>query len=123
MARPTKPPGDRRDDRINPRFTTAERALIERNAVAFGISPSDFTRRRVLDYRLPPAFARERQTAALATALIRIGVNLNQIARHLNAGGERSAALERSLQALLERITAEMDRLYGPGSNGRGPQL
>ena len=61
--------------------------------------------------------------ASLGAAFNRLGVNLNQIARHLNAGGDRSAALDRELQALIDRINAEMDKLYGPGGNGGGPQL
>ena len=123
MARPKKAPEERRDDQLNPRLTTAERAEIERNAAAFGIAPTEFMRRRTLGYRRPADLAAQQATASLGAAFNRLGVNLNQIARHLNAGGDRSAALERNLQALVERINAEMDKLYGPGSNGGGPQL
>ena len=123
MARPRKAPHEKRDEALNPRLTAAERAEIERSAAAFGVSPSEFMRRRALGYRLPADLAAQQATASIGAAFNRLGVNLNQIARHLNAGGGRSAALERDLHALLERINAAMDRLYGPGGNGRGPQL
>jgi hypothetical protein len=55
MARPRKAPEEKRDDQLNPRLTTAERAEIERNAAALGIAPTEFMRRRTLGYRLPMA--------------------------------------------------------------------
>ncbi len=122
MARPRKAPEERRDDQLNPRLTGAERAEIERNAAALGISPPEFMRRRTLGYRLPEAAAAHQARASLGAAFNRLGVNLNQIARHLNAGGE-PPAVRRALQDLMARINAEMDKLYGPGSNGGGPQL
>lgn len=122
MARPTKPPEEKRDDRLNPRLTTPERAQIEHNAAALGISPSEFLRRRGLSYRLPANLADQQAAAALGAALNRIGVNLNQIARHFNTPGA-PPALKAELQALIERINGELDRIYGPGSDRRGPQL
>jgi len=117
MARPRKAPHELRDTALNPRLTTAERARIQQHAAAFGISASEFMRRRALSYRLPAAVAEQQHTAQVATALIRLGVNLNQIAKHMNAG--RSAAAEaRSLAVLLARIEGELDQLYGPGSDG-----
>src|SRR5215472_10904336 len=76
MARPTKAPDERRDDRISPRFTTAERVEIERNASVLGISPPEFTRRRTLGYRLPEAAAAQQARASLGAAFNRLGVNL-----------------------------------------------
>ena len=122
MARPRKAPEEKRDDLLNPRLTTAERAEMERNAAALGISPPEFMRRRTLGYRLPEAAAVQQARASLGAAFNRLGVNLNQIAHKLNSGGQPSA-LENELQALIDRINAEMDKLYGPGSNGGGPQL
>jgi len=122
MARPKKAPEEKRDDALNPRLTSAERAEIEENAALLGLSPSEFMRRRTLGYRLPEAVAAVRKTAALATAFNKLGVNMNQIARHLNSGRDPSE-LEAELQALIERVNAELDRIYGPGNNGGGPQL
>jgi len=119
MARPRKTPEEKREDRLNPRLTTAERVEIERNAAILGISPSEFVRRRSLSYRLPAALAVQRHVAALAVALLRLGVNLNQIARHMNAG----RAAPPDLSALIARIDALLDDIYGPGDNGGRAQL
>jgi hypothetical protein len=119
MARPRKAPEEKREDRLNPRLTTAERAEIERHATILGISPSDFMRRRSLSYRLPAALAVQRHVAALAVALLRLGVNLNQIAHRMNAG--RGSPPE--LLALIARIDALLDGIYGPGDNGGRAQL
>ena len=119
MARPKKAPEEKREDRLNPRLTTAERAEIESHAAILGISPSEFMRRRSLDYRLPVALAVQRHVAALAVALLRLGVNLNQIARHMNAG--RGAPPD--LSALIARIEAILDDIYGPGDNSGRAQL
>jgi hypothetical protein len=119
MARPKKAPEEKREDRLYPRLTTAERVEIERNAAILGISPSEFMRRRSLEYRLPASLALQRHVAALAVALLRLGVNLNQIARHMNAG--RGAPTD--LSALIARIDALLDDIYGPGDNGGRAQL
>ena len=119
MARPRKAPEERRVNGPNPRMTTAEKAEVEQHAAILGISPSEFMRRRSLNYRLPAALAVQRHVAALAVALLRIGVNLNQIAHHTNAG--RGAPPD--LSALIARIEAILDDIYGPGDNGGRAQL
>ena len=119
MARPRKAPEERRVNGPNPRMTTAEKAEVEQHAAILGISPSEFMRRRSLNYRLPAALAVQRHVAALAVALLRLGVNLNQIARHMNAG--RGAPPD--LSALIARIEALLDAIYGPGDNGGRAQL
>jgi Bacterial mobilisation protein (MobC) len=119
MGRPRKAPEERRENGPNPRFTTAEKVEIAQHADLLGVSPSDFIRRRTLGYRLPVALALQRHVAAVAVALLRIGVNLNQIARHMNAG--RGAPPE--LLALIDRINALLDQIYGPCDNGMRTQL
>lgn len=119
MGRPRKAPEEKRGNGPNPRMTVAEKAEVEQNAAILGISPSDFMRRRSLSYRLPVALAVQRQVAARAVALLRIGVNLNQIARHMNAG--RGAPPD--LSALIARVDALLDQIYGPGDNGGRAQL
>jgi Bacterial mobilisation protein (MobC) len=114
MARPRKAPEEKREDRLNPRLTTAERVEIEQHAAILGISPSEFMRSRSLSYRLPVALALQRHIAALAVALLRIGINLNQIAYRMNKGGGAPP----QLLALIARIEAILDDIYGPGDNG-----
>jgi hypothetical protein len=119
MARPKKAPEEKREDRLNSRLTTAERVEIESNAAILGVSPSEFVRSRALGYRLPASLALQRHVAALAVALLRLGINLNQIARHMNAG--RGAPPD--LSALIARIDAILDDIYGPGDNSGRAQL
>jgi hypothetical protein len=116
MARPRKAPEEKRDDQLGVRLTTAERAEIEQHAAALGITPAEFARRRSLGYRLPAAsVAEQRHTARLAVALLRIGVNLNQLTHRAHAGREPPPDY---LHALIDRINALLDAIYGPGDNG-----
>lgn len=115
MARPKKTTDERRDDQLKTRLTTAERVEIERNASLLGVSPAEFMRRRALGYRLPVALVEQRQRALLATALLRVGVNLNQLTRHVNAGNLPPLDL---LRAVLVRINVMLDEIYGPGTDG-----
>lgn len=119
MARPRKAPEDKRDESLNPRLTTAERAQIERAAAAHGLAASDFMRRRALGYRLPPLRREQRAMAGLAAALMPIGVNLNQLARAANAG----RLLPYSVTELTDRITELLDGFYGSGPDKRRPKL
>lgn len=111
MVRPKKTSEERRDDVVGVRLTAQERAELDRFAGYYGLSVSEFMRRRALGYRLPAGEIERRQRAAVMTALMRLGVNLNQIAHHMNAGRGAPANLS-ALSALIARIDTEMDRLY-----------
>lgn len=86
MGRPKLTPDQLRDSRLSVMLTAAERAEIEQRASALGMNVSQFIRQRALGIPLPPAAADRQTRDKLATALLRIGVNLNQIAKHMNAG-------------------------------------
>jgi hypothetical protein len=116
MARPRKAPEERRVSGPNPRMTMAERVEIEQQAAILGISPSDFIRRQALGYRLPATLAVQRHQAAQAVALLRLGVNLNQIAHRMNAGRDAPP----DLSDLIARVDAMLDQIYSPGDNGSG---
>jgi len=88
-------------------LTTRERAELEQRADAFGVSVSEFVRRRSLGRPLPATVAEQHTRANLATALLRLGVNLNQIAHHMNAG--RSAPPH--LTDLIDTIRGHVARL------------
>lgn len=108
MARPRKSPADMRDaPPLQVRLTEEERAELEQRAQLTGLTLSEFTRRRALGIPLPAGAAEQRTRAALATALLRLGVNLNQIARHMNAG----RAAPSSLPVLIEDIRRHVERL------------
>jgi mobilization protein NikA len=120
MARPKKTPDDLRTDTLGIRLTAIERARLDEFAALHGLTATEFMRRRSLGYRLPAPIAEQRQLAALATALLRIGVNLNQLTHHVNAGSLPPADL---LPGLLSRINALLDTVYDPRADGAGPQL
>ena len=78
--------GGRRSDTLGVRLTVIERARLDELAALHGLTATEFMRRRSLGYRLPSPLAEQRGQAVMATALLRIGVNLNQLTRHVNAG-------------------------------------
>lgn len=110
MVRPKKPPAERRSEPLGIRLTVAERAQLELSASTLGMTVAEFIRRRALNYRMPQGRPDRQVTAVLATALIRLGVNLNQIARHMNAG----RAAPEYLPNLIARIDRALERLYDP---------
>jgi hypothetical protein len=86
MGRPKISPQDKRDCRTQVMFTMGERAELEARAHALGLTLSEYVRRRTLGVPLPPQSADRVTQDKLATSLLRIGVNLNQITKHMNAG-------------------------------------
>ena len=107
MGRPKKSPEDLRDVRTAVMLTERERVELEQRASTFGLSLSDFIRRQTLAQPMPASVAEQRTRATLATALLRLGVNLNQITRHMNAG--RYAPYH--LPELINDIRGHVDRL------------
>lgn len=106
MARPRKEPHERRNAALPPvRMTDAELVAIGEQAQAAGLSLSDFVRQRVTGGRV---LSRPGLTdARLLSELNRCGVNLNQIARHLNRGQGMPADLNdvlSDLQGVLRRV-------------------
>ena len=118
VARPKKSPEDLRDDPLHVMLTTRERAELEQRAEVFGVSVSEFVRRRSLGRPLPATAAEQHVRANLATALLRLGVNLNQIAHHMNAG--RSAPPH--LPELIDTIRGHVAKLtaHEPGRDRQG---
>jgi hypothetical protein len=86
MGRPKLSPQEKRDCRVTSVFTMQERAELEARASSLGLTLSEFIRRRTLGVALPPQAADRQTRDKLAASLLRIGVNLNQITKHMNAG-------------------------------------
>ena len=101
MGRPRLSPEERRDCQTTVLYTMRERAELEARVHALGISLSEYIRRRTLEVPLPPQSADRETRDKLATSLLRIGVNLNQIAKHMNAGRHAPPELP-SLVATIE---------------------
>lgn len=117
MGRPKLSPEERRDCQTTVLYTIQERAELERRADAVGLSLSEFIRRRTLGVPLPPQSADRQTRDKLATSLLRIGVNLNQITKHINAG--RHAPPE--LPALVATINTHLKILTNePSRNHAG---
>ena len=109
MARPRLPDADRRDDRLpNLRVTAAERVQVEERAAAAGLPLVEFCRRAIFRKRVVPPMPKA--DAATLAELNRIGVNLNQIARHANRGEKLPPELSGTLASLrnvIERIASD----------------
>jgi hypothetical protein len=118
MARPRKNENAVRDDQLKIRLTAIERAEIDTKAEAVGLSAVDYVRRLALGHRLParPQIDRQRHAEAV-TALLRLGVNLNQIAKRVNMDTAGPLDLE-ELGRLMARIDGELNRLEGFGEDG-----
>lgn len=111
MARPPLPDDKRRDDTLPVvRVTAAERADVERKASASGVSLTEFCRRAVFGTKARPVMPKA--DAEAIAALNRVGVNLNQIARHMNAGRNAPA----DLHATLADVRAAIEAVAGRGS-------
>lgn len=121
MARPKKDPTARRSAQVNLRLSPVELHTLNQKAEAAGMNLTAFARAAALSRKLPTAQgpAVDFETRA---ELRRIGVNLNQIAKALNA---RRAALPASLVACCTKLDALFDRIMPDGAEGheRRPQL
>ena len=87
MARPVKEQHEKRDQRFNLRFTLAEIEHVRSQALAAGLEPHEYLRRRALGHAVPPAPSRS-SNPALVSELNRIGVNVNQLARATHRGSD-----------------------------------
>lgn len=85
MARPKKEQHEKRDQRFNLRFTLAEIEHVRSQAMAAGLDPHEYLRRRALGHAVPPAPSRS-SDPAMVSELNRIGVNVNQLALATHRG-------------------------------------
>ncbi len=108
MARPKLPAHARKTHYVRVRLTALEHAQAQLVAQQYGIGLAELTRRRLLGVRLPAPPSEEKLNAHAVSALNRIGVNLNQIAKRMNAG--HSTNLGKIVDAL-DRIHLAMDKL------------
>ena len=114
MARPRKQPAEQRSVRMPcPRVTPAELAHVEAQALAAGLATADFVRRLVLGIRVAPR--RSRIENAAIVELIRVGNNLNQMARATNSGHPPASA---DLRAALGVLRGVLERLHQSDCGG-----
>ncbi len=100
MARPRLDAGERRTRTIGVRVTEAQAAELAERAAGARLSMAAYMRHRSLGQ--PVRVTTERRLAlAERVELTRIGVNLNQVAKALNAG---SAAAPAGTREAVERV-------------------
>jgi len=110
MARPKKQPSEKRTAQIPPiRVTDAELIRLKEKAEIASVSLSDFVRQIVLTGRVK--VPRGKISAELLAELNSIGVNLNQIAYKLNAGGKIPSNFD-DVQYQLFRVLEQVARSY-----------
>lgn len=108
IGRPRKAPAERRAERLPaPRVTVAERAFVEDQAARAGLDLAEFCRRAVLRQRIMPR--REAADDALIFELNKAGVNLNQIARAVNAGRGVPADLPEAVAEIRAAVAKVLD--------------
>lgn len=114
MARPKIAPIERRTAQLGLRLSAAEMAVIQERADKAGMTVTAFTRTAALSRKLPAASTSSVDFETRAE-LRRIGVNLNQIAKALNA---RREALPASLVVTCANLDALFDRIMPDGTQG-----
>ncbi len=82
-GRPRKLPQERREFCYHPGFSQAENSRLEQRAEAAGLPVAEFIRAACLNLQINSLPAANREAI---TALNRLGNNINQVARSLNAG-------------------------------------
>ena len=105
MARPRLGAEERRTRTIGVRVTEAQAAELAELAQAARLSVAALMRRRALGQPVRIAAAR-RLGAAEFRELNRIGVNLNQVARALNAGASAPAGTRAAVERVGELVAA-----------------
>lgn len=104
-----------RGPRITVRFTEEEIRTVRAKAEKSGISVSALIRLAVLD--LPPPRAARRPTVQLKAVaqllgnLGRIGSNVNQLAKHANAGRYQQDSIELAMRDLMDMRMACLQAL------------
>jgi alkylhydroperoxidase family enzyme len=106
MARPRKQLAEQRATRLTARVTPAELAQVEAQALAAGLTSAEFVRRCVMGGQVMAR--RSRIEDAAIVELIRVGNNLNQMARATNSGHPPASA---ELRAALDQLRSVLERL------------
>ena len=112
MARPTKEPHEKRLETARFRVSLAEHEYIREQARNAGMTPTDYMRARTLGHRVAPAPGTSAADPALVSELNRIGVNLNQITKAINAG----RGLPHSLEAAAAELRETLRRVLAHGA-------
>jgi hypothetical protein len=108
MPRPKKDTADRRTEVVNIRYTKAQRLALESQAIAAGLSTSEFVRRMSLEGKVIIVQSR-RLHHDVFVELKRIGNNINQLAHKFNQSGNPSPRIEHTREILEQILLREFD--------------
>jgi hypothetical protein len=114
MARPKKTPLERRASRLTLYFTCAELADLEARARDADRQTAAYARDALMKGRV--IVRRSVADDRLLAALTRIGVNLNQLTRHVNSRRQLSSPAFQRLTAMLARIDQLTTGIDGDGA-------
>ena len=107
MARPKKEKELKRNHRITLRFTDVEYEIITENAKAAKLPLAEYARLQALNKKVSVKYeivADVPELKKLIAEFGKTGGNLNQIAHHLNQGGQQTAEILKSLRQRLAEI-------------------
>lgn len=127
MARPKKAPHEQRSRQLNIRMTLAELVQLDAFAANLGISPADFSRRRIFGYSLPRPQSQQQALLKVLAVLAATGNNLNQLTRHAHAGRlphpDRLHQVLDEISALQSRVLTIVGQFDDPRGHEAGPKL
>ena len=107
MARPKKEKELKRNNRITLRFTDVEYEVITENAKAAKLPLAEYARLQALNKKISVKYeivADVPELKKLIAEFGKTGSNLNQIAHHLNQGGQQTAEILKTLRQRLAEI-------------------
>lgn len=107
MARPRKEPEIIYTHHINLRLTDVQYEIISGNARRAGLSLSEYIRRQLMKGKVITKYELVADLPELKKLIFefgKIGNNLNQIARHFNAGGIHSLEMRKAIGQSLSDI-------------------
>ena len=126
MARPKKEKELKRNHRVTLRFTDVEYEVITENAKAAKLPLAEYARLQALDKKVSVKYeivADVPELKKLIAEFGKTGSNLNQIARHLNQGGQQTTEILKSIrQCMAEIYTMKYEVLKMAGSFAAGAQ-
>ena len=126
MARPKKEKELKRNHRVTLSFTDVEYEVITENTKAAKLPLAEYARLQALDKKVSVKYeivADVPELKKLIAEFGKTGSNLNQIARHLNQGGQQTAEILKSIwQCMAEIYTMKYEVLKMAGSFTAGAQ-
>lgn len=122
MGRPAINEEDKRVVQVNIRLTVSENERVFNQAEASAMTPANWIRQKIFTGKFPQVKVSP-ITAAMYRELHKIGVNLNQIAKHMNSGKQPNfigviAGLGKQQRDILKHLIHDSRPGKGQGIQG-----